>query len=129
MHPIFVLVTSEGCPACSSFLSNVWPELKSRLSSAPVSEVLHMQADSVPRDIAKYVGWYPTILLFSYQSWHSSEQPQGEVFGGFFDGDKVELGDFRPTTDNVIEWVKECASRLTSSSKAPKRKYLFQEIV
>lgn len=121
-QPVFVLVTSESCPACHNFLEERWPTLQEELQKLNFSEIKHIQlphSTDHPEGLDKYVSWFPTMMVFSYDSWHKPEVPlNGEVFGGVWNEEagRVEFDNFDPEVDKVVSWAQEMAG--TTSQEA-----------
>jgi hypothetical protein len=137
--PVLVIVTAEGCPACASFFANIWPELRQKIQSFNVQVLLvsSSQLGQFRRDLSSFVGWFPTLLMFSPSAWNNiSKTLQGSVYGGYFaDSDqRPNLGDFKLSVDAMFSWISTKAHEHAESRPAPKKptsnrlKYSFVEI-
>lgn len=95
MKPVLVLITSEKCGACKHFKQKIWPRLGMYLRKDTRFEVVEIHvmdtANEIRRvhtDLVRFVGWFPTIMLFTGESWVSTLL-KGKVLNGEFIGDRI----------------------------------------
>ena len=106
-RPVFVLVTATTCGACVNFKKSVWKsgdrsgyrEVLSKNSSIRLIEIevpnmaTKPDANLYPASLAKWVRWYPTMFLFSGNSWNDalpkSRKGSGELEGVILNGEMV----------------------------------------
>lgn len=134
--PVLVIVTAEGCPACASFFSQIWPELRSKIQSLDVQVLLvsSSQLGQFRSDLSSFVGWFPTLLMFSHSAWNNTEeQLVGSIYGGYIDEveRRPKLGDFQLSVDSMYSWISSKVGELASKPKktsSKRLKYSFIEI-
>jgi hypothetical protein len=120
--PVLVVVTAEGCPACASFFSHVWPELESKIQSLNVQVLMvsSSQLNQFRSDLSSFVGWFPTLLMFSASSWNNTEEHLvGSIYGGYFDDNekRPKITDFKLSVDSMFSWISSKANELVSETK------------
>ena len=120
---ILLIVTAEDCGACGHFKESTWPTLKKKLiqfDDLDWREIFQRsRSDPIdpkryPRDLQRHIGWYPTLLLFTAESWfrakeNPNERLEGKIFGGHFDANGRVA--FNPsleiTTEKILAWIRE----------------------
>jgi hypothetical protein len=125
-----VFTSAKTCPACINF-ANVWPEIKKKLAS-PNLEIVEIslantgsQIDAkYPKNLSRYVKWYPTFSLFRSDTWKEALSNSGIDYplGGYvFNGDFDQKGvlnmrnKFIPdgdpiyplTAEGLSSWIKQ----------------------
>lgn len=129
MHkPVVVIVTSNRCPACTSFKKAVLPRLSiflnrdSRLD-LKIVEMIDNDISILTRthqDVMRFAKWLPTILVFTGISWNIQDTLSGEIFNGKLvggtavhhsnTGDRVL--DITPTS--IYQWVSDVVQRMST---------------
>lgn len=120
---VFVLVTSLQCPTCINFKNNIWDSLKKKLNQIENLELVYIEIpsntfntsnipDKYNKDIIKYIGWFPSILLFTGKSWYNlKEKLVGTVMNGIFIGDELRQDrKIRFHDEEIYKWVKNTLS-------------------
>ena len=135
--PILVVITAEGCPACSLFLSQIWPDLRTRINSLNVQtlSIDSSQLYQFRKDLQNFIGWYPTLLMFPQSSWKDTSQDlSGSVYGGYYDPieKQPKLGNFSLSADEMYEWIQDNIDTAPVQRPKPRSKrqlkYSFVEI-
>lgn len=83
---VFIYYQAESCPACKSFSYN-WANVMSALKKEhPKMLVVVIKVKTIgsphdfnefPKDLKKYVGWYPTFILVPRPSWDEAMKKLG----------------------------------------------------
>jgi hypothetical protein len=128
--PVFCLVTAMKCPHCTVFRQE-WPEIRRAIEATGLVRVVDIEVNSTrdtpnpekyPKDLARYIKWFPTFVLFTAKSWNaaspeltSTDVRQGKeakldgvVFNGVFNekGEASYVPKSTPTKDNLIAWIQ-----------------------
>ena len=117
-NPVFVLVMAKTCGACQNFKRRIWPNLKQeleRLNKVDIVEIELSSTNSVVSnttyhpELKKFIGWFPTILLFTGDSWNNkSSKLEGIVKNGKLNNNGVEfVGKPDFSKQSVLEWLNE----------------------
>lgn len=119
---VFIFVSAGNCGGCVRFKQNFWEKTKAelakipglRIKEHPVSKLGEPLPPDAHQDLARFVGWYPTFILVSKDSYEKNKL-QGTVFNGVEDKsgqwNLIEVTKRLPTDDvTVIKWVKETLS-------------------
>ena len=114
---VFIFVAAGGCGGCKRFKENFWPNTKKELSN--IVEVIEVDVPrlgdplppNTPKNLSRYVHWYPTFILATKSSWNRGEL-QGIVFNGETgpDGETglVPQGMRKPIDgSSVLAWVRK----------------------
>lgn len=117
MKPVLVLVTADTCGHCVNFKKNELNNLKQALQNEDkvyLIEINLPNTQSTPGieyhpDCKKYIGWYPTFLLFSGSTWFNHNVPlKGSILNGKFKDDQViHVGGYKMLTNNIIDWINQ----------------------
>jgi hypothetical protein len=138
--PVFCLVTAMKCPHCTQFRQD-WGEIRRAIESTGLVRIVDIElistsdlpsSEKYPKDLGRYVKWFPTFLLFSGKSWNSSSPEltsfngrnqsdlklDGTIFNGSMDanGNAKYIHRYAPTKDNLINWIQ---NELKSDALAP----------
>jgi len=121
--PVLVVITADTCGGCVMFKQRVWQQLKQRIQQSGKVQLVEINLPTVrdripsqyPTGLQKWVGWYPTLALFTPSSWKSGGQLQGSVFNGFLEGDKIKMVPQNQaramTVEDIMDWIdREIAS-------------------
>lgn len=115
--PVLAVITADTCGGCVMFKQRVWPQLKKKIQDSNKVKLVEINLPSLrdripqqyPEGLQKWVGWYPTLGLFTADSWNSGGNLVGSVFNGTFEGDKIKMlpqDQGRPMTVNDIsDWI------------------------
>jgi thiol-disulfide isomerase/thioredoxin len=132
--PVFVIVTADNCGACVEF-KKVWQDVKKNIQNLNLVTIVEISLKTradlpppnlYPVDIRRFIGWFPTFLLFTSQSWddalqNSSKQLSGVIFNGRVNSTtrRVELTETRigPSSDNMIDWIRRSLNQLPFQDK------------
>lgn len=95
--PVFVLVTAKNCGACAHF-KQTWPSVKLELESLGQIRIIEIDVPSIgvhtgdnfPQDLNRWVGWYPSMLLFNGSSWDTGMKAVEEMKKSKDMGDKTK---------------------------------------
>lgn len=115
-RPVFVLISAETCPACIKFKAKTWPALKDQLikdGKVKVEEITLDQTTSRPdpvkyhKSLYKYIGWFPTIILFPAENWNNHDIPlQGVIKNGKLTPNGVDMvGEINFSKADILKWV------------------------
>jgi hypothetical protein len=114
---VFVLVTADTCKYCKEFKNVHWPELKIRLSKDNrISKIVEISLPTTmtkppsppyPKELPHWIPWYPTIVLFTDESWNRGYNLQGVIYGGkTVNRNVIEDKDVPPrTASGIMEWI------------------------
>lgn len=131
---IFVLATAKTCPHCTDFRRN-WDHIKSQIEATNLVRIIDIEVNSTsetpdltkyPRDLSRWVRWYPTFLLFKGKSWDaavpgpgrdvSGAVLDGSIFNGYITPLKAEfIRGSPPTRENLLDWIKREVGNMTES--------------
>lgn len=131
--PVLVLIMSKTCGACIGFKRDKWGDLKNYLIKRNDVDIVEITVDPPSTtleqyhpDLAKYVGWYPTILLFSGSNWsNKSSSLKGFVKNGKLEGDKVTNVPFEVngmkkqidySPDSIGKWIDNNINNLDTET-------------
>jgi hypothetical protein len=139
-RPIFVVVTSRGCQHCRD-LKSVWSEYKEAIEKTGLIEVpiIDIEVNNnrekpdtkvYPRDLHRYLAWYPSFALIRSDSWYRALPGPGKntddavlkgiVFNGRLTPKKVEQVAGPPATiENILHWIRVHAPGLTEIKQLP----------
>jgi hypothetical protein len=104
MKSILLIVTARDCGACTQFKSKVLPELKKKILSENVVNLVHDDLPTyrssninsvdpdIPASVGNYIRWFPTLLLFPVGSW------EPVVFNGIVSNGTVKMVEDRNQT-------------------------------
>ena len=109
---VIIVVTTDDCYHCHKpeFLNLVL-----QLESIYQIDKLNFQSlhnfelpSSYPAELQKYLGWFPTILIFTKKSWNQGSDFVGNVYNGHLVNDNIEYNysDGPLTFENVVTWIK-----------------------
>jgi hypothetical protein len=143
--PVFCLVTAMKCPHCTQFRQD-WGEIRRTIESTGLVRIVDIElvstadvpsAEKYPKDLARYVKWFPTFLLFSGKSWNAASPElasydgrnqgdlkiDGTIFNGSMDanGNAKYVHRFAPTKDNLINWIQ---NELKGDALAPSQQLM-----
>lgn len=128
--PVFVIATAKTCLWCHTFRQN-WEEIRQAIENTGIVRIVDIEVNSInelpssdkyPRDLSRWVRWYPTFLLFKGRLWdHAMPGPnkdvstavlEGSIFNGYITRSKAEfIRGPAPTKETLLEWIrKEVAS-------------------
>ena len=113
--PVFVIVTADNCGHCRNFKEKQWPFLKQKLQNdgrvkiieIPLPTMGTIPGEEYHSDLVKYIGWYPTFLLFNGSTWNNKMTIlkgliySGEIVNGKPTYRNGESGD----ADSIYKWV------------------------
>lgn len=117
--PVFVLVTAEDCHHCDDFKKSRtgWPAIKSGLVKNGRVKIVEIHlptmtsrpSDTYHPELAKYIGWTPTMMLFPGSSWrnHSSELKGVVKNGEFVNGEIDVTGKVNFSKNAMVGWVND----------------------
>lgn len=114
-HPYYLLiVTAEGCPACSSFKEKTLPRLEQELVSKNYGiEKIHLPStsaaipDSYPTCLESFVVFFPSIILVQGRSWERTRSDRTARIGArVFNTIKVD--------DRIVPRTKETKVQATT---------------
>lgn len=118
-RPIFFLITANDCSACVNFKNNVWPVVKKEMEESKLVTIVHRNLEfrrdrdkltsELPADILKFIPHYPSMSLFTAESWKERKQLEGVIFNGTINarGEFERLPDGQQLKfDKVADWVK-----------------------
>ena len=131
-RPVFVAVTSRGCEFCKNFRAN-WEEIQDSIKKTGLVRIVDIEVNRnnekpditlYPRDLHRYLAWYPTFCLFRGSSWdkalptHSADTSKAVIHGIIYNGQvtprKAEMIKGPPLTlDNILHWIRTNAPNLT----------------
>jgi hypothetical protein len=98
---VLVFVSSKTCSACKQFMPH-WEPFKRAflqkwgnrvdIETISLNSLSSSELDTTqyPRDLARYIGWYPTFILIPKQAYHNAKGrgwgaiANGSVFNGRF---------------------------------------------
>ena len=127
--PVFCLVTANKCPHCTAFRQE-WGEIRRAIEATGLVRIVDIELNSTsdvpspdkyPKDLARYVKWFPTFILFTGKSWNTSSPDlatfdgrnaevklEGVIFNGVFDpnGNAKYVHRYAPSKDNLINWIQ-----------------------
>lgn len=118
---VFIFVAAQGCGGCISFKKNQWAATEAALRGInnltvipiEVSRVGAALPSSTPKDLSRFVSWYPTFILVTKESWHKNSSLEGVVFNGAQGKSKGAIVTMAPEsqrkpldTTNLVNWVK-----------------------
>lgn len=108
-----LIVTAKECGACVRFKADVLDDLLKKLekvncvvrhadlNSFSSADLINAVPD-YPATVQKYVGWFPTLLLFPPNSW------EPEIFNGKISGGKPQMNREIPYTSvDISSWVEK----------------------
>ena len=118
-RPIMILVTAGNCGNCQKF-KPVWPKIRNnieklgvvRVHEAEVPVMFTSLPPQFPKDLNRFIGFYPTFLLVEGNTWNASLNSKdikidARVYNGEFSGGRMMIKDARLgyTEDNLISWI------------------------
>lgn len=135
--PVFVLVTAKTCPHCHHFRNN-WDNIRGNIETSGLARVVDIEVNTTsdrpdtrryPRDLHRFVNWYPTFLLIRGRTWDNGlpvlgqEAPDtvldGVIYNGHLTPTRAEfIKGLPPTAENLIAWVRAYAPKLCDSAVA-----------
>lgn len=112
-----MIVTAGNCPACQRFHKR-WNEIKAeikKLNKVKIVEInLPTMRDRVvskgfPKDLQRYVQWYPTAFLFNGEEWNDvmkgkKEKLDGVIFNGIVGNPNPQQG-YPLNKEGLIAWI------------------------
>lgn len=130
-RPVLVIVTADTCKACDLFKSKfketlvrkVLGEGKLRLVDVSLPNMRTKPDSHYPTELADYIQWYPTFLLFTGMSWNRGRELEGVVFNGKLMKEQIVDNKIYPrkaqlqggtelTDTNILNWIN---SELTTN--------------
>ena len=107
-RPVVTIVTAKTCGHCDRFkrdeMSQVVQMFNNENYRVYTIDQPNMNAafpSQYPRDLARYVKWYPTISLFSGQSWNAALSGRGNL-----QGTTVGMSE-KLTANNLVKYAKQ----------------------
>jgi len=119
---VLVIVTANGCGACTQFKKNNLDKLKKELQQSGVVRVEHIDVPAIgapvpegyPTQLNSWIRWYPTLILVNGKDWNekcanvSNSSPPIEVFNGVVVDGKIDMArDSRKNYDELLNWIKD----------------------
>ncbi len=115
--PVLVVTMAKTCPACQTFKRRTWPSLKKEIEKSNRVELVEIEVSSTNsppdpnkyhKDLRKYIAWYPTLSLFTGDSWYSNNPLKGVIKDGKLEnGRTVEDGDIDLAKKSIQIWLDE----------------------
>lgn len=120
MNPVFVMVFAGNCPACKTFKSNSLSDLKDALKNYPgvtaieydVKLIGDLLPNDSPKDLNKYVKFYPCFLLIPGSVWNNALKGASLknvlLYGATVnsEGKIIMLPTTMATRDSLMEWIR-----------------------
>ncbi len=117
---VFVMAFSSTCGHCRTFKNSKRKPLLNLLSKAGTVEVVelnltaqnsHTLLTSNHPDLPKYIGWYPSFMLFTRSSWtNKNTKLEGFVLNGKISGDKVVFDNSKAYSvkpEFIRDWINK----------------------
>jgi hypothetical protein len=142
--PVLVLVTAKDCGHCVRFRPLWKPDnpngpagrgIRDEIERTGLVRVIDIEHpsrsqppnfSSYPRDLTRYIQWFPMFLLFTGESWDTasaSPNKEGRLDGVVFNGTLVNgiprniTNGIPLTKDNLINWIRTETSKMSSPGK------------
>ncbi len=133
--PVFVMVTAATCSHCAN-LHKRWTPIREtiqRLGTVRIKELnlpqmsSRVSAQGYPEDMQRYIGWFPTALLFNGDNWDAvmakrEKTLQGVIMNGQVGNPNPLSGVYAMDADGITRWITDMIPTLKVSdkSKSPK---------
>jgi hypothetical protein len=144
----FVLVTSDKCPHCSSFKTNVLPSLQNEIILNHKNiEWIHINLPTYefnetgyPKGIRSIIGWYPIMILIPADLWNKGDLTQEYNRVRIFNG-KIQTvlsnsntpritsamsSDYEPSIKGIKTWLETCKTMKSNSVSIDKDRMKFK---
>jgi len=132
--PVLIVVTAENCGFCKK-LHQRWTPIRESIQSLGTVQlkelnVPHFGADvakqGYPKDMQRYVTWYPTVLLFPGDNWDKvTKGKESKLYGRIMNG---EVGNPYPSeqkynmdSQGITQFIKDVLSDPQFASKPDKK--------
>jgi hypothetical protein len=136
--PIFVLVTAEDCGYCTILKERIWSTLRAKILKQNKVDIveIHLPSRSAqintniyPRDLKRFIGWFPTMILFPRSSWYNNIGKDGEDLIGIIKNGKIapatettpekfiQVGEIDFSEESVLNWINAEEQGLISRSE------------
>lgn len=128
-RPVLLVATSKTCPHCIDF-HKFWPDVKQDLlreNKIRVKEISvptnnsPIDTTGYPKDILRFIGWYPSVSLYKGDVWNQAENKGGPLSGLVYNGKLTDEG-LRPNPSGykfdkagILAWIRDNISKLPSS--------------
>lgn len=109
------LIYAETCPACKFFKENYRNNLMKEISNRNILfKEINLEhtgmplPQNYPKDLQKYVMWFPTFILANTKSLESNNVI-ATVFNGDYKNGKLTMSSNRipPIPENILKWLDE----------------------
>ena len=151
-RPVFCIITASGCPACVNFKKSQYNDLMKLLNSKPLlgrirvveienpntaSDLPSKSIDGkyvIPRDLKRFIGWFPSFLLINGTSWNNGVNLGGSVFNGIWNSNGIIVPDDSVSknssgeikrnarmmnSENIKLWIEEQLSKNNDVMNGP----------
>lgn len=127
--PVLYLITSKNCGHCKNLKPKI-PEIKNSVSSLVTFNEYEITSlpESFPKDLRKYVGWFPCILManaadvaYANSNKNSNKKIRVVIFNGEFDEEKNKpkhTGGGPIDSANLTKWIKEKTPIISGSPRS-----------
>jgi len=140
MTAIFVLATAADCPACVEFKKNLWPGIEKELREVKGLHVVQKEVKSrsdpihtdLPKDIARFIPYYPSMILITADSWKRGGQLDAIAFNGEIDPSTGKIKRLPKekiqSYDQLVSWVKNNMPKTMAASNASSGNVLIHDL-
>ena len=134
---IFFVVTSSQCTHCRYYKSKYRLKVNrliKKLKNVKIIEkdisVLLKNRDKYHNDLLKFIGWYPSFMLFKESSWNDHNNPLfGLVMAGILKDGKIRYDDkseFNLDPNFIINWIKSSIIKLRNRNNSDKNLIFYK---
>jgi len=137
--PVFCLITASKCPHCHTF-RKTWDDIRRSIESTGLVRIVDIELNSTsdlpdpkiyPKDLGRYVKWFPTFCLFTANSWNNSfpglgnndtmneSKLDGKIFNGILEnGIPRYIHGQPPTKENLLNWIQNEVSQNSNNKSS-----------
>lgn len=121
--PVLLIVTADTCFACKNFKKNVEPSLMNTLMKDSRIQIGRVSVKNLgddlpatyPKELNKYIGWYPTLILY-YPTTKKVSVYNGTIKDGRLEGPH----DLPIRESEILSWLNR---ELSLEMRLPNRVY------
>lgn len=127
--PVFVMVTAATCGHCQK-LHKRWTPIRKALRDLGSVRIKELNLDTMgskvadkgyPADMQRYIGWFPTALLFPGDNWDEvmkgkSSKLKGRIMNGKIGNPMPTGSEYSIDEKGLVKWINSVLADPTFSS-------------
>ena len=112
---VLVVATADNCGHCKNLKAR-WPEMKKAVQDLKMFKIVEIDFKKTtdpldkkwPADLARYILWFPTFMVFKASEWDNGGRLNGRVLNGeFLDGQlQNKPGAYTSEINSFLAWLK-----------------------